>query len=469
VVDLKIIKINRSFTSILGLGEEVVGQRYLTVFPGSKAAGVFDVHLSVLKTGVPTEIEICYTGEGYDNWFRISITKSGENGLVQTFTDITESTRNKLCLQEAASHLQTVIDSTQTGIFLALPVVEDNEIVDFQFKTVNRALAAYANKQPEELIGGLHGSFFPVYKTNGVFEIYKRIFETGDQERFQQQYVADGFDVWMDVSAKKLGNDLLVTFHDYTSLKMLQLQLEASVHDLKKSNERLADFAYIASHDLKEPLRKVRMNADLLEQRYAAALGESGHQHLLRIQTAVVRMQTLITDLLAYSQISKKPDAFETVSLVDIVGDVVSDLETTIQATSAAIEIAALPAVKGDGTQLRQLFQNLLSNALKFTDPERKCHIIVTSNVVAAQTITTENLPHRFYYQIKVADNGIGFDPQYAEKIFRIFHRLHNQTEYEGTGIGLAIVQKVVENHQGLITATSEPGKGAIFSVYLPV
>ncbi len=468
VIDLTIIKINKAFQKILGLGDEVVGQRYLTVFPGSKAAGAFDHHVQVLETGVPVEFEIHYTGEGYNNWFRISITRSGENGLVQTFTDITESALDKLSLEEAAAHLQTVINSTQTGIFLAAPVKEEGEIVDFRFKTVNDSLAAYARTEADKLTGGLHGDWFPVYRQNGVFEKYKRVCTTGREERFQQHYLADGFNVWMDVLAKKLGEDLLVSFHDYTSLKKLQLQLEASVHDLKKSNERLADFAYVASHDLKEPLRKVRLQANLLEERFAAALGQSGLQHILRIQTAVIRMQTLITDLLAYSQVSRQPDAFAPVSLWQVVADVQSDLETIIQATDASISVEGLPVITGDGTQLRQLFQNLLSNALKFTDPARRCQISITAATVPAQELSDSPLRCNTYHRVVIADNGIGFDQQYADKIFKIFHRLHPNTEYEGTGIGLAIVQRVMENHNGWVKARGERGVGATFEIYFP-
>lgn len=469
VVDLRIVKINKAFSAILGKGEEVVGKNYLSVFPAAKEAGIFDLHVKVLQTGIPTEREFYYSGEGYHHWFKISISKSGDNKLVQTFTDITETVENKLRLQRAASHLQTVIDSTQTGIFLASPVNEGGEIVDFRFKTVNSALAAFAQQKPAALINGLHGDWFPAYKKNGVFEDYKRIWESGTEERFEKQYIADGFNVWMDVSAKKLGDDLLVTFHDYTPLKNLQLQLEATIQDLKKSNERLADFAHVASHDLKEPLRKVRMNADLLEQRFAEILGDSGQQYILRIHTAIIRMQTLITDLLAYSQVSKKPETIESLQLNLIVDGVLSDLETTIQGTGARVTVGKLPQVKGDATQLRQLFQNLISNALKFTCPPRACEINIAATEVKAEDVGTGNLPYRRYHKIVISDNGIGFNTEHAEKIFKIFHRLHGQTEYEGTGIGLTIVQKVVENHHGFIKADGEPGKGATFTVYLPV
>jgi|GEM_PF-3461418 len=331
VVDMEIIKINKAFTRILGLGEEIVGKRYLSIFPGSKEAGIFDMHVQVLKTGIPIEHEFYYAGENYNSWYRIAITKSGENGLIQTFTDTTESMRNKLTLETSAAHLQNVIDSTQTGIFLASPEMRDGQIVDFRFKTVNKALSGYAFKQPAELIDQLHGDIFPAYRENGVFEVYKQVCETGEEAHFEKQYVADGFSSWMDVVAKKIGTDLLVTFHDFTSLKELQLHLESSIDDLKKSNERLAEFAHVASHDLKEPLRKVRMHTNFLEQRFATALGEEGYNHVLRIQSATLRMQALITDLLTYSQVSKLPDNFTTLNLKDLVQDVLADLEASVQ------------------------------------------------------------------------------------------------------------------------------------------
>jgi len=469
VTDFKIVKINKSFTRILGLGEEIIGKNYLTLFPATKPKGIFDLHLQVLKTGIPAEMEFYYNENHIDGWFKIAITKSGDNSLIQTFTDITESMRYKLSLEAATTYLQNVIDSAQTGIFLASPLFEDGQIVDFRFKTVNKALAAYAAKEPPDLIGGLHGHWFPVYKENGVFEIYKKVCETGVEQRFEKQYNAGNFDVWMDVSAKKIGDDLLVTFHDYTSLKKLQLQLETSVDELKKSNERLHDFAHVASHDLKEPLRKVRMHANMLEERFSEALGEGGHNHLLRIQDATIRMQALITDLLAYSQVSRKPETFEKLALHDLVHEVLRDLEISIQNADAVIHTTELPKVKGNATQLRQLFQNLLSNALKFKDPARRFEISIKAQTVDTSELSLPFLePYKLYNQIIVADNGIGFDQQYADKVFKIFQRLHSKEEYEGTGIGLAIVQKVVENHQGFIKAESNPGKGAQFTIYLP-
>jgi signal transduction histidine kinase len=470
VVDMTILKINKAFTRILKLGEEVVGQRYLSVFPGAKAAGIFDLHVQVLKTGVPIEHEFYYNGEGHDGWFRIAITRSGENSLIQTFTDSTESMRNKLSLEQSAAYLQNVIDSSQTGIFLAAPVMEGSEIIDFRFKTVNKALAAFAFKQPPELIGGSHSEIFPVSRQNGVFEIYKEVCETGKEVRFERRYTADGFDVWLDVWAKKLGDDLLVTFHDFTPIKQLQLKLQASIDDLKKSNERLTEFAHVASHDLKEPLRKVRLHTNLLEQRFAEALGEQGYQHVLRIQSATLRMQALITDLLTYSQVSKRPDSFETLSLQELVHEVLNDLEVSVQTARATVCFEGLPQVNGNAMQLRQLFQNLLSNALKFTHADRPCEITITSEKLPVEAVPVHGASqHKFYYRIDITDNGIGFEQQYADKVFKIFQRLHSRDEYEGTGIGLAIVQKVVENHHGFIRAESEPGKGTTFSVYLPV
>jgi hypothetical protein len=180
-------------------------------------------------------------------------------------------------------------------------------------------------------------------------------------------------------------------------------------------------------------------------------------------------MQALITDLLTYSQVSKLPDNFTTLNLKDLVQDVLADLEASVQNACANIRCGELPSVFGDALQLRQLFQNLLSNALKFTDPSRSCEIEISSvQLPASEVPTTAHLPFRSYHAIQVKDNGIGFEQQYAQKVFRIFQRLHSRDEYEGTGIGLAIVQKVVENHRGFITADGQPGKGATFTIYLP-
>jgi PAS domain S-box-containing protein len=248
-------------------------------------------------------------------------------------------------------------------------------------------------------------------------------------------------------------------------------ELELANHDLQRSNANLQQFAYVASHDLQEPLRKIQSFSSLLQDQYAQSIDERGRDILFRIQQAGERMSTLIRDLLNYSRISTRQQTFEPVSLQKILNDVIDTIDLRIQQTGAVINASHLPTIRGDESQLRQLFQNLLSNAMKFSLPGRSPVIdVATTNVTAnevpgqagrlSQAVT--------FIRIDVTDNGIGFDQKYADRIFQVFQRLHTQSQYAGTGVGLAICQRVAENHGGSIKATSQPGQGTTFSVYLP-
>lgn len=252
-------------------------------------------------------------------------------------------------------------------------------------------------------------------------------------------------------------------------------QLQASIGDLERSNQNLQQFAYVASHDLQEPLRKIQSFGDLLKTQYGDQLGE-GVDYLNRMQSSAFRMSVLIKDLLTYSRISTRQETVSPVQLNDELKSVLSDLELAIADAHAVIDFAPLPTVLGDRSQLRQLFQNLISNSLKFRKKERSDktvlpHITITVDLVTATDLPATVRPARpapAFYRIDIRDNGIGFDQRYTDRIFQVFQRLHGKNEYAGTGIGLAICEKVAANHGGAITATSILGKGATFSIYLP-
>ncbi|NIJ54374.1 PAS domain-containing sensor histidine kinase [Dyadobacter arcticus] len=240
---------------------------------------------------------------------------------------------------------------------------------------------------------------------------------------------------------------------------------------LQRSNENLQQFAYVASHDLQEPLRKIISFGDLLKTRFGQELGD-GSEYLDRMQVAARRMSILINDLLVFSRVNEGQIQHKSVDLNTIVSDVITDLEVSIKQSCAVVKVSELPAVKGDPRQLNQLFQNLIGNALKF----RKVGVCPEIRVDWT-IIKTSNLPPnvhpkigaRAYDQVSVSDNGIGFDPKNGKKIFQVFQRLHSKSEYEGTGIGLAICEKVVANHGAAIFAESEIGIGSRFSVYFPI
>jgi signal transduction histidine kinase len=234
-------------------------------------------------------------------------------------------------------------------------------------------------------------------------------------------------------------------------------QLLKEAAELARSNAELEQFASIASHDLQEPLRKVQTFAAQLNTTERERLSDEGQDYLRRMSDAAGRMRMLIDDLLMFSRVSTKGRPFEPVDLDEIAHQVVTDLEVSIAETGAHVRVDDLPTIDADPTQMRQLLQNLIANALKFSRPGVAPEVRVsahTSNGTA---------------EVSVSDNGIGFEPQYAGRIFRAFERLHSRDAYPGTGIGLALCRKIVERHHGTINATAEPDAGAVFTFVLPV
>ncbi|AGB38920.1 sensor histidine kinase [Natronococcus occultus] len=238
-------------------------------------------------------------------------------------------------------------------------------------------------------------------------------------------------------------------------LKRTQWELEETVHRLEDSNERLEQFASAASHDLQEPLRMVSSYLELLESRYAGALDEDAAEFIAYAVDGADRMQVMVDDLLQYSRIETRGDPLEPVDLGDVLEDVLTDLQMRIEETDAEITVGELPWVAGDRSQLRQLFQNLLDNAIEYSGdgPPR---------------VGVDAERHGDEWAVAVRDNGIGVDPEHQERIFEIFDRLHTQDEHEGSGIGLALCQRVARRHGGRIRLESEPGEGSTFIVTLP-
>jgi len=250
---------------------------------------------------------------------------------------------------------------------------------------------------------------------------------------------------------------------DITERKVAEEQLKVFNDKLQQSNRELQDFAYVASHDLQEPLRKVQTFADRLSTKYSDRLDETGLDYLERMRNAAGRMQTLINDLLSFSRVATKAKPFVPVDLEQITREVLSDLEVKIEETGAVIEIDDLPRVDGDPLQIRQLIQNLVGNALKF---RRKDVALLVK--IRGEKAATVNGNENGGFKVIVEDNGIGFDEKYSDKIFTVFQRLHGRTEYEGSGIGLAVCRKIVERHHGTSTAKSKPDHGSQFVFTLP-
>lgn len=234
---------------------------------------------------------------------------------------------------------------------------------------------------------------------------------------------------------------------------------------LERDNHALEQFAYAVSHDLQEPLRKIQTYGQRLQTKCGLNLNTKGQDYLTRILGAAGHMQRLIDDLLAYSRVTTHPRPFTRVDLNQVVREALADLEVRLELTRGQVALEPLPVIEADATQMRQLFQNLISNALKFHKPTEPPQVQISARIIPDDTEQQRPL----CCQIQVADNGIGFDEKYLGQIFKVFQRLHGRDEYEGTGVGLAICQRIVERHEGSITASSQPNAGATFIITLPM
>lgn len=258
---------------------------------------------------------------------------------------------------------------------------------------------------------------------------------------------------------------------ELTARRQAEERLKRYATKLEFSNRELQDFAYVASHDLQEPLRKVQAFSDRLLAGYDQALDERGRDYLERMQNAAKRMQALINDLLTYSRVTTRAQPFQAVDLGQVAREVVSDLEVRLEEVNGRVELGDLPSIEADATQMRQLLQNLIGNALKFHRQDEAPVVKVSARLLngAGKQPVTHPADRAERCQLTVEDNGIGFDEKYVDRIFQIFQRLHGRNTYEGTGVGLATARKIVERHSGSITATSRPGQGSTFTVTLPI
>ncbi|GAA4408494.1 hypothetical protein GCM10023187_30430 [Nibrella viscosa] len=397
------------------------------------------------------------------------------SAIIHSIEDITNSVQLVEATQ-ANRYLQTIINGFKEPLQVLQPVFENGTIVDFRFKLTNQAYASYANSTPEQLQGKRVGDIFPGYFQTLSFTRPVETYLTGQPLTFEIHYDQDGLDLYNLMSTARLDDEVIIHFTDFTHLRQLQRQLERKIDELNRSNENLSRFAYVASHDLQEPLRKIQQFGDLLRQNYGQNL-EQGLNYVQRMQQAAGRMSLLIQDLLTYSRISTSQVNAQPVALANVVSQAIDNLSVAIEESGAQIDVDDLPTVPGDALQLMQLVQNLLSNALKFRRKTHSGEAVIPQVKVRTKRLLRSEMPvplpaarqAEAYQLIEVSDNGIGFDPRHAELIFGVFQRLHGKQEFSGTGIGLAIVEKVVANHGGVVTATGHPDQGATFSVYLPV
>jgi len=275
---------------------------------------------------------------------------------------------------------------------------------------------------------------------------------------------------WVTVDEEGNALKLIGNTVEVTELKAYEKELEKKLDELNQTNQELEQFAYVASHDLKEPLRKITAFGDRLKQKYGHQLDDDGRFYLSRMIDSAHRMEALMENLLSYSRLSRKMVTFERLDLNKTFENVLSDLEIKINETNANVSVSKMPILEASVPKMHQLFQNLISNALKFVKPNHTPEIRIEAKEANKGELSKLGLDYKNkdYYKITVKDNGIGFEQEYAERIFVIFQRLHGRAEFDGTGLGLAICRKIVENHQGIIMAEGKPNEGATFTIFLP-
>jgi PAS domain S-box-containing protein len=390
--------------------------------------------------------------------------------------DITERKRAEEAHKESEEKYRALFDHMNEIVAVdELLFDEQGNASDWRLLDVNPAYLRAVGRPLTDIVGQCSSEVYGDRVQESFLRHFTHIVRTGEPVQFEQYF--EPTRMHLLVSAFHLGGARLATVTtDITKRKSmeealrksrdeLELRVEERTEELKtymakleESNQALQDFASIASHDMQEPLRKVVSFGNILRQTYKEALGETGIDYLNRMIGATNRMQSLLKGLLEYSRVTSKADPFVDVELTKIIGEVLCDLEVRIERTGGKVLIGELPVIKGDPTQMRQLFQNLIGNGLKF-------HKVGENPVIKMLSAITDNGE----LQIVVEDNGIGFEEKYIDRIFAPFQRLHGRgSPYEGTGMGLAICKKIVERHGGTIRAESEPGKGSTFIISLP-
>lgn len=446
------------------------------------------------KRSLETEqpFEMIFPLKGADGIFRFFLTRmlplrNPAGKIYQWFgsnTDITERIEAAEKLKESEQNLRNTI--TQAPVAMCI-LKGDDFVVDL----ANTLMIELWGKQPEKILGkpifeglpeakdqGLEALVEGVYKTGKTFLAYGRPVNLPRNGVIETTYINFVYEAYRGEKGTITG--VIAVAVDVTEQVLANQKIESEVikrtselaetnYKLQKSNAELEQFAYIASHDLQEPLRKISNFVNLLDNKLTS-VDEQSKNYIQKIQASTERMTTLIRDVLAYSELVKFQENFETLDLNKVIESILPDFELAIEEKNASIVVDTLPEIAAIPLQMSQLFSNLLSNSLKYASAHKRLEIKISASLLNENEKKEASFdPNIAYCKIQFSDNGIGFSKEHADKVFQIFQRLHGKSEYAGTGIGLSICKKIAQNHQGDINAFGSSVQGAIFNIVLPL
>lgn len=486
--EMRIRFLNKSIMDVWGKGDTgLIGKTYHEALPELESQAVYEQLDRVFTTGEPfharnQRIDLVVNGLMTTSYFNYSFTPLYDQqgkiyGVMNTAADVTDLNIAKNRVEQSERNFRNMVN--QAPVAMAIMLGPDHVVEAANEKMISlwgKPVKQVMNKPifeglPDAKGQGLEELLARVYAEGIPFHAYERpvtLHREGRDEVIYQNFV---YEPYRDSDGKVLG--VLAITIDVTPQVIARLKIEDVVRErtesLRKSNEELSRFAYVASHDLQEPVRKISVFAEMLEKSLGP-ISEKSASYLNKIDVAANRMLNLIRGILELSRLSDVSATFKQVNLNDVLEEVKSEFELLIEQKGCTVESDELPSIQAIPLQMNQLFGNLLSNALKFTKPGVPLHFIIKSKVVKDELRKKyPNLkPSQEYVMLTFSDNGIGFAEEYATRIFEVFQRLHTSS-YSGTGIGLATAKKIADNHKGFIEASSKEGEGATFTIVLPV
>lgn len=503
---------------------DYIGQHIKTVFPQILKKGFFEKCIKVITTGTPLHVEMQLELEDRTDWFDVRATQMMD-GLVLSLTNMNEKKKAEEKLRRNYHELIKTKESYRTLNLQLEEKIQERTLElsnsEERFRIISSVIsdAIWDRNLVSDTLwwsdSFYHWFGYEKTEESQTVSFWMEHIHPGDREAFHQalnESIHTGTAWSIEYRMRKndgtyvpvldkgtvLKDDNGVPFRllgaitdrtpeevakqnaalkiSNTELEELVKQVKEQTEELRKTNAKLEEtnsellqYASVASHDLKEPLRKIMIFGSLVKDRYAAELSKDAAEYIHKICTSSFRMSMLVNDLLSFTRLSASSGNFSRSDLNSILAEVLSDLELSIGEKKAVIEADHLPVADVMPGQMRQVFQNIISNALKFSKPHTPPHIKITAVRVSTLTFSDAFDEKGPYCRITIQDNGIGFENEYAEKIFTIFQRLHNKNKYEGTGIGLAIAKKIITKHRGIIKAGGRADKGAVFTFVIPL